>query len=141
LGRPCYERTNGKAFDSKERRENMRTWLFISIIAGMTLITGACSAPMFMVSIKGDERMGQFLGKKTDFMYELLCVSGGLQKVLETTQWNTEMKEEFYQSNCSTGRSYDKVRRIYKAMTREQRKDIRTAFKKNGYAINAGGVC
>ncbi len=115
----------------------MRTRLFILII-GLTLITGACSAPMFLVSKKGDERRSHFLGRNSDIMYDLLCASGGLLKVLETTQFGEEMKEEFFQSNCSAERSFDRVKQIYKAMTREQRKDIRTAFKKNGYAINSG---
>jgi hypothetical protein len=115
----------------------MKTWLLLGI-AGMLLITSACAAPMFLVSKEGDERKGQFLGKKSDVLYDMLCVSGDLLKVLETTQWSEEMKEAFYQSNCSADRSFAKVKLIYKAMTRAQRKDIRTAFKKNGYAINSG---
>jgi hypothetical protein len=117
----------------------MKTWFLIGI-ASMVLITGACGPPMFLVSKKGDDRRGQFLGKKSNIMYELMCESGGLLKVLETTtQFSKEMKEAFFHANCSADRSFDKVRKIYKAMTREQRKDIRTAFKKNGYEINSGG--
>ncbi len=71
-------------------------------------------------------------------MYEMLCASGDLARVLEATHFNKEMKETFYQYNCSAERSFDKVKQIYASMTPEQRKDIRTAFKKNGYSINSG---
>jgi hypothetical protein len=116
----------------------MKTWLLIGL-AGMMLITSACSAPLFLVSKKGDEKKGRFLGSTSNSMYEMMCVSGDLRKVLETTHWSKEMQETFYQYNCSAERSFDKVKQMYASMTREQRKDIKTAFKKNGYAINSGG--
>ena len=70
----------------------------------------------------------------------MLCSSGDLMKVLEATLLSGEMKDAFYRDNCSAERSSDKVRQLFASMTSEQRKDIRTAFKKNGYSIN-GGSC
>jgi hypothetical protein len=101
----------------------------------MAFITGACT-PMFLLSKEGSEKRGRFLGSNS--MYEMLCVSGDLLKVLEATHFSNEMKETFYQYNCSAERSQDKVKQMYASMTPEQRKDIRTAFKKNGYLINSG---
>ena len=112
----------------------MKTRLFIRIV-GMVLLTSAC-ASTFLVGKEGDERRGRFLGSSST--YEMLCTSGDLLKVLEDTKFSGEMKERFYQSQCSADRSYDKVKQIYTAMTSDQRKDIRTAFKKNGYSINSG---
>ncbi len=134
LGRAGASLWNEKILENGGK---MKIWLFIGIVS-MVLITGACSAPMFLVNKAGDERRGHFLGKKSDIMYEMLCVSGGLLKVLETTHLSKTLKDEFYQSNCAADRSFAKVKKIYIAMTREQRKDIRTAFKKNGYSINSG---
>jgi hypothetical protein len=114
----------------------MKTWFVISV-AGLALLTG-CAAT-FLVGKADDERRGRFLGSKTT--YEILCASGDLLKVLEATHLSREMKETFYQYNCSAERSYDKVKQIYGSMTPEQRKDIRTAFKKNGYSINSGQAC
>ncbi len=111
----------------------MKTWFLISV--AVALLTGAC-ATTFLIGKEGDERRGRFLG--SDAMYERLCLSGDLLKVLETTHFSKEMKETFYQYNCSAERSYDKVKQIYGSMTSEERKDIRTAFKKNGYSINSG---
>lgn len=112
----------------------MRIWLLLGI-AGMILITGACT-PMFLISKEGSEKRGRFLGSKT--AYEMLCASGDLLKVLESTHFSQEMKESFYLYNCSAERSSDKLKQLYASMTSEQRKDIRTAFKKNGYLINSG---
>jgi hypothetical protein len=114
----------------------MKPLLFAGI-AGMVLVTCACT-PLFMVG-KG-ERRGGFLGSNSKAMYEMLCVSGDLGKVLEATQLSAEMKDAFYRYNCSAERSSDKLKQLYASMTPEQRKDIRTAFKVNGYTIN-GGTC
>lgn len=121
-------------WESKERYGEMKIWFLISV-AGLALLTGACS-PTFLVSKAGSEKPGRYLGSKT--MSAMLCESGDLAKVLEDTHFSKELKEEFYQYNCSAERSHDKVKQLYASMTSEQRKDIRSAFKKNGYSINSG---
>ena len=112
----------------------MKTWLFI-IIAAMALAAGACSST-FMVS-KGEGKRG-YLGSNSKTMYDMLCVSGDLEKVLEATHLSKEMKDTFYKYNCSAERSSDKVKQLFLSMTCEERKDIKTAFKANGYSINGG---
>ncbi len=114
----------------------MKTWLLIGI-AGMVLATGACT-PLFMVT-KG-ERRGYFLGSNSKTIYDMLCASGDLEKVLAATHLSKEMKDTFYKYNCSAERSSDKVKQLFSSMTPEQRKDIKMAFKENGYSIN-GGSC
>ncbi len=114
----------------------MKTGLII-MIAGVALLTGACT-PTFMVG-KGEGR-GTYWGTNSKSMYEMLCASGDLEKVLEATHLSREIKDSFYQYNCSAERSSDKVKKLYASMTSEQRKDIRTAFKAKGYSVN-GGSC
>jgi hypothetical protein len=114
----------------------MKTW-FLTGIAGMVLVTGACAPGVFMVG-KGEGR-GVFVGSNAK-AYDMLCTSGDLVKVLEATHLSKEMKDTFYQSNCSAERSSDKVKQLFASMTSEQRKDIRTAFKEKGYSVN-GGSC
>ena len=116
----------------------MKIWLFMAI-AGMVLVTGAC-APMFMVGIEGKEKKGVFLGSKSKEMYDMMCASGELNKVLAATHLSTEMKDALYTYNCSAEPSPKKLGKLYASMTREERKDIKSAFKKYGYAIN-GGTC
>ncbi len=114
----------------------MRTWLLISI-AGMALILCACT-DTFLVYKQGK---GYFLGSDSTGKYALLCSSGDMEKVLADTQLSKEMKDSLYKYNCSTERSGKKITEIYASMTVEQRKDIRTAFKNNGYEINHGPEC
>jgi hypothetical protein len=112
----------------------MKNWLFIGL-AGIVLVTGACT-PMFMV---GKDGKGGFLGSTSKDMYEMLCASGDMKKVLASTHLSKEMKDAFYQYNCSEERSRDKLKKLYASMTSKQRKDLRKAFKANGYKINGGG--
>ena len=116
----------------------MKKWLLIAI-AGMVLVTGAC-APMFMIGREGSDKRGVFLGSKSKAMYDLMCASGELERVLAATHLNTEMKEALYKNNCSAEGSVKELKKIYSSMTRAQRKDLKTAFKKYGYSIN-GGTC
>ena len=110
---------------------------FLICIAGMVLVTGACTS-MPMV---GKEGRSGFLGNNSKEMYEMLCTSGDLEKVLEATELSKEMKDEFYRYNCSAERDSDKLKQLYASMTSEQRREVRNAFKQKGYSINAGSCC
>jgi hypothetical protein len=110
----------------------MRTWLFISIVV-MAFLTGACT-DTFLVYKDGH---GYFVGSNSKAKYDLLCASGDMEKVLETSNLSKEMKDSLYQYSCSAERSGDRVKEIYASMTAAQRKDIRSAFRKNGYEINS----
>jgi hypothetical protein len=114
----------------------VKSW-YLLCIAGIVLVAGACT-PMIMV---GKEGRGGFLGNNSKEMNEMLCTSGDLEKVLEATQLSKEMKDDFYRYNCSAERSSDKVKQLYASMTAEQRREVRNAFKQNGYSINAGSCC
>ena len=116
----------------------MKTLLFMAF-AGMVLVVGACT-PMFMVGKGGSEKRGIFFGSTSKEMYDLMCATGGLEKVLKATHLSKEMKDAFYKYNCSAERSGQKLRELYASMTVAEGKDIKTAFKKNGYSIN-GGSC
>lgn len=122
--------------DERGDSDIMKIWILTGI-AGMFLVMGAC-APTFMVG-KG-EKKGSYLGSNSKALYDMLCASGDLLNVLEATHLSKEMKDSFYQYNCSAERSSDKVKQFYASMTPEQRKDIRTAFKEKGYSVN-GGAC
>ena len=101
-------------------------------IAIVVLASAACSST-FLVSKDGK---GYFLGSKTNEIYKMLCESGDLKKVLSDTRLDEGLKDDLYKYNCSPERSKEKVKQIYTSMTPEQRKDLRTAFTKNGYDIN-----
>lgn len=114
----------------------MKTFFLIGI-ASMVLLIGACT-DTFLVFKKGK---GYFLGSNSSGKYELLCASGDMEKVLADTHLNKEKKDSLYKYNCSAERSGEKIKEIYASMSAEERKDIRTAFVKNGYEINHGSEC
>src|SRR5450759_478770 len=99
----------------------MKTWFFIITMAGIALITGACSSE-FLVYKDGH---GYFLGSTSKAKYDMFCESGDLEKVLASSHLRKEMKDALYKYNCSTERSGEKIKQIYASMTPEQRKDIR----------------
>lgn len=104
----------------------------ISLLALSVLtLTAGCSST-FLVSKDG---RGYFFGRDRDELYRMLCDSGDLKKILEDTNLLQDVKDNLYKYNC-TQRSGDKVKEIYASLTVEQRKDLRTAFKMNGYDIN-----
>ncbi len=109
----------------------MKTWLFISIV-GMALVAAACTST-FLVYKNGK---AYFLGSNSKAKYTMLCASGDLEKVLAATHLSKDMKDALYKYNCSAERSGDKIKQVYASMTIEQRKDIKNAFKSNGYDIN-----
>lgn len=109
----------------------MRTWFFVIIVV-MALVTGACSST-FLVYKNGQ---GYYLGSDSQASFDLLCTSGEMERVLLATSLSKEKKDSLYQYTCSAERSGDKIKQIYASMTAGERKDIRHAFRKNGYEIN-----
>ena len=110
----------------------MKTWFLIGIVAIVSL-TSACSSSSFLVYKDGK---GCFVGSGSDNKFTMLCASGDLEKVLAVTHLSNDLKDSFYKYNCSAERSSDKVKQMFASMTAEQRKDIRSAFRANGYDIN-----
>lgn len=106
-------------------------------IAGLSLFIGACSTG-FVLSKGGYHT---YLGSNSNIKYNMLCSSGELEKVLATTHLSQERKDTFYRYNCSDERSSEKIKQLYAAMTPEERKDMKKAFKANGYGINQGRGC
>jgi hypothetical protein len=106
-----------------------------AVLFSVTL--GACaSSSTFMASKNG---RSYYLGSSSssNAAYRMFCESGDLQKILAGTQLPSETKDELYRFNCGPERSKERVKQIYALMTPAQRKDLRLAFKNNGYDINS----
>ena len=91
----------------------MKTWLlFILSIAGMSLVTYACSSNSdFLVFKQG---RGYYLGSNSNAKYEMLCASGEMDKVLAASSLSREMKDSLYKYSCSEERSGEKVMQLKK---------------------------
>ena len=110
-----------------------KEWL-VGFASMLAVTLGACaSSSTFLASKNGT---GYYLGSSSNAAYRMFCESGDLQKILAGTQLPAETKDELYRSNCGPERSKERVRQIYAAITPAQRKDLRLAFRNNGYDIN-----
>ena len=115
-----------------------KEWL-IGFAMILTVTLGACtSSSTFLVSKDG---AGYYLGNSSQAAYRMFCESGDLQKILAETQLPQGTKDELYRSNCGPERSKEKVRQLYASLTPAQRKELRLAFKNNGYDINYLPCC
>lgn len=106
---------------------------YTAILAAVFMAVGCSST--FVASKDGK---GYYLGSGSDAAYKMFCESGDLKKILsDTTRLPQSLQDELYRYNCGTERSNKKIKETYASMTPEQRKDLRQAFKVNGYDINA----
>jgi hypothetical protein len=109
-----------------------KEWL-VGFAVMLAVALGACASSTFVASKDGK---GFYLGNSSNAAYLMFCESGDLRKILAGTQLPSETKDELYRSNCGPERSKDKVKQAYASITPAQRKDLRLAFKNNGYDIN-----
>lgn len=105
---------------------------FFPLLIASAIVFGGCSST-FLVSKDGK---GYFWGNDSRAIYKMLCESGDLKKILDATRFTQILKEDIYKYNCSMERSGEKVKQIYASLTSDQRRDLRNAFKGNGYDIN-----
>ncbi|MCK9419700.1 MAG: hypothetical protein M0R70_10005 [Nitrospirae bacterium] len=116
----------------------MKNGFFIAI-ACMAVLIGACSPSTDFLVLKHGR--GYYVGSNSNARYEMLCTSGEMDKVLASSKLSMELKNSLYKYSCSEERSGEKVKQLYAAMTVEQRKDIKNAFRINGFDINQGPGC
>ncbi len=105
---------------------------FIVLVIVTALAAAGCSST-FLVSKNGQ---AYFLGSDAAAARRLLCDSGDLKKILGETSLPEQTKGDLLRYSCSADGSREKVKQVFAAMTPEQRKDLRTAFKNNDYDIN-----
>lgn len=108
-------------------------YIFIPGAIAIVLFITGCSTT-FRISKEG---RGYMWGSDSKAIYAMLCESGDLKKILADAALTREVKDDLYRYNCTPERSGAKVKEIYAAMTPDERKSLRTAFKRNGYDINA----
>lgn len=111
----------------------MKTAIKLLLVLGALLVLAACAGNRFI--IYKDGKAYYFAGKQ-EGLYEMLCTSGDFRRVLENTKSiSAQTRDDLYRYNCD-GADAGKVQALYTAMTVEQRKDLREAFKGQGYEIN-----
>ncbi|HAR46337.1 MAG: hypothetical protein A2X56_05080 [Nitrospirae bacterium GWC2_57_13] len=106
--------------------------MLVTTFAAAALLAVGCSST-FLVSKNG---YGYFLESNAKSLQTMLCDSGDLQKILSDTHLAKDVKENFYRFNCTAERSGEKVKQLFTVMTPVERKELRLAFKSNGYDVN-----
>lgn len=103
----------------------------IWMIAALLGLVGCSST--FLASKDGK---GYYVGSGSDAAYRMFCLSGDLRKILHDTTLPQETRDGLYSATCGTERSGVRVKELYGNMSPEQRKELRQAFRRNGYDIN-----
>ncbi|MDH4161487.1 MAG: hypothetical protein OEW15_02195 [Nitrospirota bacterium] len=108
----------------------MRTGITWMIAALLGLV--GCSST-FLASKDGK---GYHIGSGSDAAFEMFCKSGDMARILNDTKLPQETRDRLFRATCAEERSGTKVKELYGTMSPEQRKDLRQAFRRNGYDIN-----
>ena len=103
----------------------------LAMIAALLGLFGCSST--FLASKDGK---GYYIGSGSDAAYRMFCQSGDMLKILNDTKLPQETRDGLYRATCSEERSGARVKDLYGQMSPEQRKDLRQAFRRNGYDIN-----
>ena len=112
----------------------MTTCRVLIVVVVAALLMGGCTSTTFMIS-KGER--SYYLGRKSSALYDMLCASGDLRRVLAETTIAMELKEDFYRYNCTDDVSREKVLSVYVFFTPEEKKELKSAFRRHGYDINS----
>ncbi|MGE5237449.1 MAG: hypothetical protein ACM3ON_01465 [Chloroflexota bacterium] len=106
-----------------------------ALFAGLLLamVVAGCAPTTFIISKDG---RAYYLGRKSESLYNMLCRSGDLERILAETSMPDDLKKEFYRYNCSGERSKEKVVSLYLFLSPEEKEDLQRAFRRHGYTIN-----
>ena len=110
----------------------MNKYISGALICGIIFFISACTST-FVASKDGK---GYHMGSSSDAAYGMFCDSGDLKRILATTTFSQELKDNLFQNNCGSNRSREKVKQLFASMSPEQRKELRISFKNNGYEVN-----
>ncbi|NOX19792.1 MAG: hypothetical protein GXO99_00805 [Nitrospirae bacterium] len=109
----------------------MKKGFYYLLIASLLLT--ACQPSTFLIS-KGNR--AYYFGRQSKSLKKILCDSGDFKKVLRNTRMPEHLKDDFYRYVCTDEASREKVVALYNFLTPDERKSLKRAFVKQGYAIN-----
>ncbi len=105
--------------------------LVVLSVACITLFCIGCTKT-FLIS---KDCNTYFFGSNDQTLYNMLCASGDLEKVLNDAQLPADTQAGFYKAQC-TDRSRQNLNDIYGSLSHEQQEALKSAFRKHGYEIN-----
>jgi hypothetical protein len=105
---------------------------FVAGLVAAALLAG-CGPTTFIISKDG---RAYYLGRKSQGLYDMICSSGDLKRVLEDTSIPEDLRKEFYRYNCTEEHSKEKVVSLYLFLSPEEKEELKSAFRRHGYTIN-----
>ncbi len=114
-----------------ERRLFTKTLMMEVAIACATAIICGC-ASTFLIS---KDCKTYYFGSTEEELYKMLCTTGDLMKILDDSPLSLEMRSGIYGAQCSE-RSKEQVDALYRSLTREEKRALKSAFVRHGYYVN-----
>jgi hypothetical protein len=104
----------------------------IAAILCVVLLAG-CRPATFLIDRQGSS---SYFGRNSPYLQRLLCTKGDLMLILADADLPAGLASNFYRYTCSEEKSYEKVISLYLFLTPEEKKRLKKAFEKHGYAVN-----
>jgi hypothetical protein len=105
---------------------------YIAAILCMVLLTG-CRPATFLIDRSGSS---SYFGRNSPYLQKVLCTKGDLRLILADADLPEGLESDFYRYTCTEEKSYDKVISLYLFLTPAEKKRLKKAFEKHGYAVN-----
>lgn len=106
-------------------------WLITIVLCLTALLIMGCGST-FLIS---KDCKTYYFGEVNGTTYEMLCLSGDIELILEGTSLPPETRVAIYRSTCADP-SKAEVQAIYATLSAAQKKDLRFSFQKQGYEVN-----
>ncbi len=97
----------------------------------LSLLCIAC-AKTFLVS---KDHATYFFGSPDQTLYEMLCTSGDLQKILADAGLPEDARTGLYRAQCND-RSTEELDRVYSSLSQDQQEALKSSFRKHNFEIN-----
>lgn len=110
----------------------MKKSLIFAVLLSLLLTGCAPSTFIFSNGIRA-----YYFGSESKGAYEMLCISGDLEKILRDADLPEEIKEDLYKYVCTEDRSNGKVISLYTFLTPQERKNLKKLFIRHNYTINS----
>jgi hypothetical protein len=104
----------------------------VLLVMFAALFLWGCGSSTFLVS---KDCYTDYLGSTVEVFNKTLCASGDFKKILDDTKLPQDVKESLYQAQC-VDHSQENVKKIYAALTTEQKRDLKFNFQVHGYYVN-----
>ena len=102
------------------------------------LVAGGCSSNNFLVY---KDAKHFYVTSKGPELKKVLCDSGDMDKINKDSKLPEALQKELKQGICGTNKVKEHLIATLDKMTKEQRADLKSAFRNNGYDINVIGNC